>query len=213
MSYPRLHRAGDPRGRRGPRTSPAAVAGLVILAALTGAALVGGAFRLLAGDPGGDPPPPAEPPSALTERSAETSRDRPPPQRTLLPEGSDGRVTGHVDGDTLRVDGRAVDLIGVDADSGACGGAARRLIEKELPVGEWVRLEYDERVTGADGQALAYVHRYSDGRFLNERLLIRGLVRAREREPNVRHALGFSVAEGKARLDRTGLWGGGCRGR
>lgn len=211
MSHPRSRRAApSPRTEHGRRTSPAALAGFVVLAALACAALVGGALRVLAVASEEDPPPAVEPPSVLTERTPAPANERPPPQRTLLPEGSDGRVSGHVDGDTIEVDGRPVDLIGIDADSGACGDAARELLEDDLPVGTWVRMEYDERAAGPDGQALAYVHRYSDGRFLNERLLTRGLVRAREREPNVRHSLGFSVAEGKARRATKGLWGAAC---
>jgi micrococcal nuclease len=127
-------------------------------------------------------------------------------------------VTGVVDGDTIdvRIEGRdeRVRLIGIDTPETkrpdrpieCFGPEASAFTESVLPDGTAVRLERD--VVGRDdyGRLLAYVHRASDGMFVNLEIVRRGFARPLEYPPNTTHAAAFLQAVRSAESDDVGLW-------
>lgn len=137
-------------------------------------------------------------------------------------------VTHVVDGDTIDVvvDGRdaRVRLLGIDtpevehAPSGdrpgnaaeCFGDAAHAFTASLLPVGSRVRLERD--VVGRDdyGRLLAYVHRASDGVFVNYELVRQGFAQPLSIPPNVAYAELIVEAARDAERADAGLWSA-CR--
>jgi micrococcal nuclease len=131
-----------------------------------------------------------------------------------------------VDGDTIDADigGRAerVRLIGIDTpeiaheafddrpanDTECYGDEAHAFTATLLPAGTEVRLERD--VVGRDdyGRILAYVHRASDGIFVNFELVRQGYAVPLTFPPNVAHAERMVDAARRAERDDVGLWAG-----
>jgi micrococcal nuclease len=131
-----------------------------------------------------------------------------------------------VDGDTIdvEIDGRneRVRLIGIDtpeiaheaiadrpANETECyGDEAHAFARSLLPEGTAVRLERD--VVGRDdyGRILAYVHRASDGIFVNFELIRQGYAQPMSISPNVAHAVLMVDAARHAERDDVGLWSG-----
>ena len=127
-----------------------------------------------------------------------------------------------VDGDTIDVrlqssSGRRerVRLIGIDTPESkkpntpvecfaleASAGTARL-----LPVGTPVRLDQDVEARDRYGRLLAYVHRASDGLFVNLELARAGYASVLTYPPNVAHVDDFVSAVAAARAARVGLWG------
>jgi micrococcal nuclease len=112
-----------------------------------------------------------------------------------------------VDGDTLVV-------VGIDTPEtvdprrpvGCFGVEASRRTASLLPPGTAVRLVYDVERTDRYGRTLAYVHRLSDGLFVNADLVAEGYAVVATYPPNVAHADEFVVLARKARESGAGLW-------
>jgi micrococcal nuclease len=130
----------------------------------------------------------------------------------------EGRVVEVVDGDTVHVlvgaTRERVRYIGVDTpetrhpEKGVeCYGQAASAYNGTLVRGQRVRLERDAEHRDRFGRLLAYVHRSSDGLFVNEELVRRGYARPLRIAPNVRHAGRFERLARQARTARRGLWG------
>lgn len=131
-----------------------------------------------------------------------------------LPRGDNGRITRHVDGDTIYVDAVSVRLIGIDTpetkDPGSpveCfGPKASAALARLLPVGERVRLVYDVERRDRYGRDLGYVYRLRDGLFVNAELVKRGFAGVLTIPPNVKHEDQFRHLLRGARSNDRGLW-------
>ena len=140
-----------------------------------------------------------------------------------LPAGADGRVVRVIDGDTVDVrlvkNGRAsterIRLIGIDTPETkkphtpvqCFGPEASARTAQLLPPGTLVVVRADSELRDDYGRLLAYVHRFSDGVFVNRQLLDEGLARTLEIPPNTGHADEFRRSEAAARRAARGLWG------
>lgn len=120
------------------------------------------------------------------------------------------------DGDSIRCrDGARVRLIGIDApelDQAPFGQRSREALERRMPVGTLVTLEFDVQPRDQYGRLLAYVWR--DGRLLNEEQVAEGYAAIITVPPNVRLADRFRKAQASARERNAGLWaddGFSCR--
>ena len=139
-----------------------------------------------------------------------------------LPEGANGEVVGHVDGDTLdiafSIDGRAVvervRLIGLDTPETKkpntpieCYGpeASARLAEL-LPIGTFVVVDRDLEARDDYGRLLAYVRRLGDDVLVNDVLVREGFARTLFFPPNLALESTLKAAERSARTDGRGLW-------
>ena len=123
-----------------------------------------------------------------------------------------------VDGDTVDIEiaGREerVRLIGIDTPETyvtdgppeCFGPEASAFTQSLLPIGTEVRLTRD--VVGRDdyGRLLAYVHRRSDGLFINEAIVAGGYARPLSIAPNDAFAARFVTAATHAEADDRGLW-------
>jgi micrococcal nuclease len=127
-------------------------------------------------------------------------------------------VTDVVDGDTIDVaiGGRdeRVRLIGIDTpetkkpDSPieCFGPEASAFTSDLLPAGTEVRIERD--IVGRDdyGRLLGYVHRTSDGLFVNLAIVAEGFAQPLTIEPNSTFAGAFARAAGEAERADRGMW-------
>jgi micrococcal nuclease len=128
-------------------------------------------------------------------------------------------VVDVIDGDTIDVDvdGRAtrVRLIGIDTPETKVPDQAPECQGPEasahtlalLPPGTFVRLERDTEPRDDYGRTLAYVHRATDGLFVNLDLVERGLATPLSIEPNTTHRATFVAAAAAAETAGRGLWG------
>ena len=139
-----------------------------------------------------------------------------------LPEGANGEVVGHVDGDTLdiafAVDGRTViervRLIGIDTPETkkpntpieCFGPEASARVAELLPIGSYVVADRDVETRDDYGRLLAYVRRAEDGVLVNEVLVREGFARTLFFAPNLMLEATLRSAEREARADRRGLW-------
>ena len=127
-------------------------------------------------------------------------------------------MVGVVDGDTIDVSiaGRdeRVRLIGIDTPETkkpntpieCFGPEASTFITALLPAGTEVRIERD--IVGRDdyGRLLGYVHRTSDGLFVNLEIVEQGFAQPLTIEPNSTFAAAFAVAAGVAERAERGMW-------
>jgi micrococcal nuclease len=123
-----------------------------------------------------------------------------------------------VDGDTLVVDAGGVDervrLIGINTPESVdprrpvqCfGKEAAAHLERLVPPGTAVRLERDVEPRDRYDRLLAYLHRASDGLFVNLAMVEAGYADQYTFPPNVRHEADLRDAARAARRDGTGLW-------
>jgi micrococcal nuclease len=124
-----------------------------------------------------------------------------------------------IDGDTLVVaiggHHEHVRLIGIDTPETVdpdrpvqCFGpeASARTADL-LPPGTPVRLERDTEARDVYDRLLVYVHRSTDGLFVNLDLAAGGYADALHIEPNLAHARPIDAAVAAARAESVGLWG------
>jgi micrococcal nuclease len=167
---------------------------------------------------------------ALACSVAACTRSAPSPVATQRPGATastalaaNATVRSVTDGDTIGVvvDGQdeVVRLIGIDTPEvkdpqkpvQCYGEAASAFTKQVLPKGTAVRLERDVEARDRYGRLLAYVHRASDGLFVNLELARQGYADVLTIPPNVAHAGDFRAAVASAREARRGLWGS-CTG-
>ncbi|QLH53999.1 MAG: hypothetical protein CH6_2535 [Candidatus Kapaibacterium sp.] len=120
------------------------------------------------------------------------------------------------DGDTFVCNGEVIRLIGIDCPETKenkrigyqrklgdtktiikLGKRATRFVEKLIPVGTKVRLEFDVQRYDKYGRTLAYVW-LPDGRLLNEVILAEGYAMLLTIPPNVKYVERFQKAEQQA---------------
>jgi micrococcal nuclease len=118
------------------------------------------------------------------------------------------RIRRVVDGDTFSCgDGRKVRLIGLDSPElgqGRLGLAARRALERLVPAGSSVRLEFDIQPIDRYGRVLAYV--WAGDTLVNEALVRAGWAVLYTVPPDVKYADRLRRAQNEARAARAGLW-------
>jgi micrococcal nuclease len=115
-----------------------------------------------------------------------------------------------IDGDTFVCDGGShVRLLIADTPERGqdiYADSATMLLERLMPVGVRVRLEFDVGVMDRYRRLLAYV--FADSIFINRELVRRGLAHVAIHPPNVRHVDTIRAAADSARLEGLGLWRG-----
>lgn len=130
-------------------------------------------------------------------------------------------VTRVVDGDTIEVlmngDKKTVRYIGVDTPETVhptkgveCFGREASAHNKELVLGQSVRLEKDVSETDRYGRLLRFV--YVGDMFVNLALVADGYAYASTFPPDVSQVELFRVAQEEARTGKRGLWGAACSG-
>jgi len=157
--------------------------------------------------------------TAVASCSPAPAADRAPvptatPSLDGVPDGTSGRVTRLVDGDTLWVSGVKVRLIGMDTPEThrpgtpvqCFGEAASRRMATLLPVGTAVRLVYDRGRLDRYGRTLAYVYRSADGLFINAQLVREGYAKVLTIPPDTAHHSEFEALELQARRTGVGRW-------
>ncbi|MGE4291389.1 MAG: thermonuclease family protein [Desulfovibrio sp.] len=120
-----------------------------------------------------------------------------------------------LDGDSLLVEwaGRSngrfqIRLLGVDCpEKGQEFSNVARTMSRSFCNGRVLDLEYGPHRTDRYGRVLAYV--WSDGKMLNEILVLQGLALAIAHDREEQHAQRLARAEGQARIDKTGFWSKG----
>jgi micrococcal nuclease len=134
------------------------------------------------------------------------------------PAGGDVTVVRVVDGDTIVVDiggaEQPVRLIGIDTPESVardrpveCFGAeASDRLAALLPPGTGVRLTRDVEPRDVYDRLLAYVHRTTDGLFVNAAQVADGFAEAKDYPPNTTYRDDFEHAERAARQAGLGLW-------
>jgi micrococcal nuclease len=112
------------------------------------------------------------------------------------------------DGDSIKCrDGARVRLIGIDApelDQEPFGKRSRAALERRIPPGSVVALEFDVQARDRYGRYLAYV--WLDGRLINEEQVAEGYAATITVPPNVRLAERLRTALASARERQAGLW-------
>jgi micrococcal nuclease len=127
------------------------------------------------------------------------------------PRSASALVTRVVDGDTVevRLGGEIEDVryIGVDTpETAECFSARASAFNARLVEDRQVRLERDAEERDRYGRLLAYVHRRSDGLFVNLALVEDGFAAVATYPPNVAHRAGLAAAAAEAREAGRGLW-------
>ena len=126
--------------------------------------------------------------------------------RDLLFEREEGLVTGIVDGDTIRVEGKTVRLLGIDSEEKGkrCYFLARRKLE-DLIFHKKVRLEKEGRAKDMYGRDLRYV--WLDGKNINIEMVREGLAKVMIMEDNVKYREELIEAQKEAEEEGKGcLW-------
>ncbi|NQT07098.1 MAG: thermonuclease family protein [Candidatus Omnitrophica bacterium] len=118
-----------------------------------------------------------------------------------------------IDGDTiLLANGERVRYIGINTPETKHPykpverfGEEASQYNKKLVSGKWVKLEFDAQRKDRYGRLLAYV--YTDGLFINAKLVEDGYAQVYTVPPNVKYQEEFLRLQLKARKERRGLWG------
>jgi len=113
-----------------------------------------------------------------------------------------------VDGDTFVCEaGTRIRLLIIDTDEprqSVYADSATALVERLMPVGSTVRLEFDVQTHDRYRRVLAYVH--ADDVFVNRELARRGLARIAVYPPNVKWVDELRAAADSAQTERVGVW-------
>lgn len=135
------------------------------------------------------------------------------------PTAPNARVVVVIDGDTIVADfdGReeTVRLIGIDTPETkkpnspveCFGPEASAHTARLLPAGTPIRVERDAEARDDYGRLLGYVHRSSDGLFVNLDLVATGHAEVLSIRPNTTHRTDFVDAARTAERAGLGLWG------
>lgn len=127
-------------------------------------------------------------------------------------------ITSVIDGDTIRaaVDGKqtSIRLIGIDTPESStstrpeeCGGEeAAEFLRNILPKGTPILLTRGQELLDPYNRLLAYVHRQSDGLFINLAMAKYGMASELSFHPNTLHASHIRKAVTAARTAATGVW-------
>ncbi|MFV0527015.1 MAG: thermonuclease family protein [Acidimicrobiales bacterium] len=130
-----------------------------------------------------------------------------------------GVVERVVDGDTvileLAGESERVRLIGVDSPESVAenrpvqcyGPEASDALKALLPPGTTVSITRDVESRDRYDRLLLYLHRASDGLFVNEWLVAEGYAESHPYPPNVTLQAQLDDAEAAARAEQRGLWG------
>jgi micrococcal nuclease len=119
--------------------------------------------------------------------------------------GAAKTVTDVIDGDTFKIGGRPVRLIGINSPElgEPCSYEAKDELTK-LVLGKEVRLESDAGNKDIYGRLLRYA--YVQGTFVNEEMVRLGMAKIEEIAPNVKYSDRLSEAEAKARKSKRCVW-------
>lgn len=121
-------------------------------------------------------------------------------------------VSRIIDGDTFQCEGGSrVRLLLVDADEigqSALADSATALLERLMPVGNRVQLEFDVQLSDQYDRILAHV--MSDDVLINRELVRQGLAHITIYPPNVRHVEELRAAADSARSEKRGIWRAGA---
>ena len=135
------------------------------------------------------------------------------------PDGANAVVVRVVDGDTVvvAVGGReeSARLLGIDTPETkrpdtpveCFGPEASDRLHALLPPDTPVRLELDQEARDRYGRLLVYLHRSTDGAFINEVMVHEGLADTLAIAPNDAFRDRLAAAADTARSQRLGLWG------
>ena len=127
-------------------------------------------------------------------------------------------ITTVIDGDTITamIDGKpmSIRLIGIDTPESStstrpeeCGGEeASQFLQSILPQGTPILLTRDQELLDPYNRLLAYVHRQSDGLFINLALAKYGMANELSFPPNTLHAAHIRKAVTAARASDAGVW-------